>query len=152
MTSEDTLLATTRLTLGLSRLLARSQPRSLHQPSAVRTDDILDRRKRKRDDHVQDTRHGILNTRVSKLKVDVILTPGSTPLPRHLSVEPPLLAHRYLPISIAGDGAFCRTVFARDTFVPTTPIVAIKAMSPGFEVIGRQVHVTKTNFWLIEGI
>ena len=138
MTSEDTLLATARLTLGLSRRQARSQPPPSRQPSAVPTDDVLDRRKRKREDHAQDTRHGTVNQKF-RLTEDVILTPGSTPLPRPLSVHPPLLAHRYLPISIAGDGAFCRTVFARDTFAPTTPIVAIKAMKPGFEVIGRQV-------------
>jgi len=81
----------------------------------------------------------------------VILTPGSTPLPRPLSVDPPLLAHRYLPISIAGDGAFSRTIFARDTFAPNAPIVAIKAMKPGFEVIGRQVlHVPMTMLMMKE--
>jgi len=67
------------------------------------------------------------------------LTPGSTPLPRPLSIDPPLLANRYLPISIAGDGAFSRTIFARDILNPTQPIVAIKAMKPGFERIGQQV-------------
>jgi hypothetical protein len=49
-----------------------------------------------------------------------------------------------LPISVAGDGAFSRTIFARDIFDPKEPIVAIKAMKPGFEVIGRQVHVPMT--------
>lgn len=138
MTSEDTLLATARLTLGLSRRHARSQPPPSRQPSAVPADDVLDRRKRKREDHAQETRYGTMDQKFS-LTEDVILTPGSTPLPRPLNMDPPFLAHRYLPISIAGDGAFCRTIFARDTFAPTTPIVAIKAMKPGFEVIGRQV-------------
>jgi hypothetical protein len=73
------------------------------------------------------------------MNVDAILTPGSTLLPGPLSIDPPLLANRYLPISIAGDGAFSRTIFARDIFNPTQPIVAIKAMKPGFERIGQQV-------------
>jgi hypothetical protein len=143
MTAEDTVFATARLTLGLSRLSARSHLPLPHQPSAVHTDDVLDRRKRKRDDQTQNSRDGTLNVR-DWLTEDVILTPGSTPLPRPLSVDPPLLAHRYLPISVAGDGAFSRTIFARDTFDPKAPIVAIKAMKPGFEVIGRQVHVPMT--------
>src|SRR5271155_4451035 len=143
MTSEDTVFATARLTLGLSRLSARSQPPLPHQPSAPHTDDVLDRRKRKRGDQAHNIRNGTLNVR-DWLTEDVILTPGSTPLPRPLSVDPPLLAHRYLPVSVAGDGAFSRTIFARDTFDPKEPIVAIKAMKPGFEVIGRQVHVPMT--------
>jgi len=149
MTSEDTVFATARLTLGLSRLTARSQPPPPPQPWALHTDDVLDRRKRKRDDQTQNSRTGTVNVR-DWLTEDVILTPGSTPLPRSLSVDPPMLAHRYLPISIAGDGAFSRTIFARDTFDSKTSIVAIKAMKPGFEVIGRQVHVPMT--MLMEGI
>jgi serine/threonine protein kinase len=68
------------------------------------------------------------------------LTPGNTPLPRALTIEPPLLGHRYLPISIAGDGAFSRTIIAQDVLHPQKPIVAIKAMKPGFERIGKQVR------------
>jgi len=138
MTSEDTAFATARLTLGLSRFSVRSQPPLGHQRWTIHTHDVLDRRKRKRNDQEQNSKNGSMNIR-NWLMEDIILTPGSTPLPRPLSVDPPMLAHRYLPISIAGDGAFSRTIFARDTFDPKTPIVAIKAMKPGFEVIGRQV-------------
>ena len=70
----------------------------------------------------------------------MILTPGNTPLPRALTIEPPLLGHRYLPVSIAGDGAFSRTIIAQDVFHPQKPMVAIKAMKPGFEAIGQQVR------------
>jgi hypothetical protein len=75
--------------------------------------------------------------------VDVILTPGSTPLPRTLTIEPPLLGHRYLPISIAGDGAFSRTIIAQDVLHPHKLMVAIKAMKPGFEGIGHQVPLLR---------
>jgi hypothetical protein len=71
---------------------------------------------------------------------DLIMTPGNTPLPRALTIEPPLLGHRYLPVSIAGDGAFSRTIIAQDVLNPHKPMVAIKAMKPGFEAIGQQVH------------
>jgi hypothetical protein len=73
------------------------------------------------------------------LIVDAILTPGSTPLPRTLTIDPPLLGHRYLPVAIAGDGAFSQTILARDVLDPRQPVVAIKAMKPGFERIGKQV-------------
>lgn len=139
MTSSDTLFATTRLTLGLSRYVGARSTVAKYSPK--RSDDVLDRRKRKRDDQPQYAREGIVlyYTRGRRLRVDTILTPGSTPLPRALSIDPPLLAHRYLPISIAGDGAFSRTILARDVLDPTSPVVAIKAMKPGFERIGQQV-------------
>ena len=70
---------------------------------------------------------------------DAILTPGSTPLPRALTDDLPLLGHRYFPVAIAGDGAFSQTILARDILDPNEPIVAIKAMRPGFEGIGKQV-------------
>ena len=73
------------------------------------------------------------------LSVDTILTPGSTPLPQPLTTTPPLLAYRYSPISIAGDGAFSWTILAQDILDPRNPIVAIKAMKPGFDLIGKQV-------------
>jgi hypothetical protein len=84
-------------------------------------------------------RGNVLHFLRGSLSVDAILTPGSTPLPRPLSVDPPLLAHRYLPISIAGEGAFSRTILAQDILDPKEPIVAIKTMKSGFERIGQQV-------------
>lgn len=135
MTSSDTLFATTRLTLGLSRQVARSPTSTIPEHSS---DSTLDRRKRKRDDKSYNTREGTALNWTS-LIVDTILTPGSTPLPRPLSIDHPLLAYRYLPISIAGDGAFSRTILARDVLDPKQPVVAIKAMKPGFERIGQQV-------------
>lgn len=67
------------------------------------------------------------------------LTPVSTPLPRPLTNDLPLLGHRYLPVAVAGDGAFSQTILARDILDPKEPTVAIKAMKPGFERIGKQV-------------
>jgi hypothetical protein len=132
MTSSDTLFATTRLTLGLSRQLARSPD---HTESSVALDDAFDRRKGKRK---RDKGEGIA-FQECELNKDEILTPGSTPLSRTSMNDSPLLAHRYLPISIAGDGAFSRTIMAQDILDPTRPMVAIKAMKPGFELIGQQV-------------
>jgi hypothetical protein len=145
MTSSDTLFATTRLTLGLSQHVTGSTLVSVSKT----TNEALDRRKRKRDDESHDTRDcthsiGIL------LRIAMILTPGNTPLPRPLTTDPPLLAHRYLPISVAGNGAFSRTILAEDTLSPTRPLVAIKAMKPGFELIGQQVNDPTT--LLTEGI
>jgi hypothetical protein len=71
--------------------------------------------------------------------VVTVLTPGSTPLPRRFTIDPPLLGHRYLPVAIAGDGAFSQTILARDVLDPRQLVVAIKAMKPGFEKIGQQV-------------
>ena len=140
MSSSDTLFATTRLTLGLSR---RYDPKSSSSPASERQqiaeDKMLDRRKRRRAD---DASHGtriMLSPRARcSSRIDTILTPGSTPLPR-LNDDPPLLARRYHPLSLAGDGAFSRTILARDTFDPREPVVAIKAMKPGFEGIGQNV-------------
>ena len=64
-------------------------------------------------------------------------------MPRPPSIDPPLLAYRYLPISIAGDGAFSRTILAQDVLDPKRPVVAIKAMKPGFEQIGQQVCIAQ---------
>jgi hypothetical protein len=75
---------------------------------------------------------------------DMPLTPRITPLLRALNNDMPMLAHRYLPISLAGDGAFSRTILARDTLDPRTPLVAIKAMKPGFETIGQNVTPLST--------
>lgn len=138
MTSSDTLFDTARLTLDFSRQLARppnvlSEGRSLADP-----DGILDRRKRKRDEESHHTGDG-MNGSYSLLAADTILTPGCTPLPRPLTRDPPLLAHRYSPMSIAGDGAFSWTILAQDVIDPRKPIVAIKAMKPGFDLIGQQV-------------
>ena len=60
-------------------------------------------------------------------------------MPRALTSDPPLLGHRYLPVAIAGDGAFSRTILARDVLDPKESTVAIKTMKPGFEGIGKQV-------------
>jgi hypothetical protein len=87
---------------------------------------------------------------LSWLIVDAMLTPGNTPLPRTVDIDPPLLGHRYMPISVAGDGAFSCTILAYDTLHPKEPIVAIKAMKPSFEVIGQRV--TYFIVKLIEGI
>jgi hypothetical protein len=87
---------------------------------------------------------------LSWLKVDAMLTPGNTPLPRTVDIDPPLLGHRYMPISVAGDGAFSYTILAYDTLHPTEPIIAIKAMKPSFEIIGQRV--TNLMVKLIEGI
>lgn len=137
MTSSDTLFATTRLTLGLSQHVTRSSLVSGLKHSSI-TNEALDRRKRKRDDESHDTQDGTYYT-MNLLRIAMILTPGNTPLPRPLTIDPPLLAHRYLPISVAGDGGFSRTILAEDTLGPTRPLVAIKAMKPGFELIGQQV-------------
>jgi len=143
----DTLFATTRLTLGLSR---RYDPKSSPSPSSekpqIAEDRVLDRRKRKRTD---DARHGI-GPKFSRqagcsYRLDTILTPGNTPLPRPTNDDPLLLAHRYYPLSLAGNGAFSRTILARDTFDPREPVVAIKAMKPGFEGIGQNV----SQYWAI---
>jgi len=85
------------------------------------------------------------------LMVVTVLTPGSTPLPRRLTIDPPLLGHRYLPVAIAGDGAFSQTILARDVLDPRQLVVAIKAMKPGFEKIGQQV-ILNSPLWLMEGI
>jgi hypothetical protein len=85
------------------------------------------------------------------LMVVTVLTPGSTPLPRRLTIDPPLLGHRYLPVAIAGDGAFSQTILARDVLDPRQLVVAIKAMKPGFEKIGLQV-ILNSPLWLMEGI
>ena len=74
------------------------------------------------------------------LILDTSLTP---PLARPSLIDPPLLAHRYLPISIAGDGAFSRTILAQDVLDPKRPVVAIKAMKPEFEGIGHQVCIAQ---------
>jgi ABC-type nitrate/sulfonate/bicarbonate transport system substrate-binding protein len=50
-----------------------------------------------------------------------------------LTNDLPLLGHRYLPVAIAGDGAFSQTILARDILDPKEPYIAIKAMKPGFE-------------------
>lgn len=145
MASSDTLFATTRLTLGLSRQHAtRSPTATLPKHSTTTPNDVLDRRKRKRDDESQYTRESApqLYAEIG-LIVDNILTSGSTPLPRPPVIDPPLLAYRYLPISIAGDGAFSRTILAQDVLDPKRPIVAIKAMKPGFEQVGQQVCIAQ---------
>ena len=148
MTSSDTLFATTRLTLGLSRLSSRA---TIPTPLSTGPDDVLDRRKRKRDDESHYSREGTWLYCLEFLTLGTILTPGSTPLLEPTTIDPPLLAFRYLPISIAGDGAFSRTILAHDLLDPRRPTVAIKAMKPGFEAIGQQVE----NLWrafLMEGI
>lgn len=135
MTSPDTVFAVTRLTLGLARHAERSQtPRASNTLNGPH--DVLDKRKRKRPEQAHDK--GWLW--LCWLMKDLIMTPGNTPLPRALTIEPPLLGHRYLPVSIAGDGAFSRTIIAQDVLHPHKPMVAIKAMKPGFEAIGQQVH------------
>jgi hypothetical protein len=141
MTSSDTLFATTRLTLGLSRQhVARLPITTLSKHSSASPDDFLDRRKRKRDDRSRYTREGAPQVYADiGLIVDNILTSGSTPLPRPSVIDPPLLAYRYLPISIAGDGAFSRTILAQDLLDPKRPVVAIKVMKPGLERVGQQV-------------
>jgi serine/threonine protein kinase len=75
-----------------------------------------------------------------QVNVDMPLTPRITPLPRALNNDLPMLAHRYQPLSLAGDGAFSRTILARDTLDPRDPLVAIKAMKPGFETMGQNVN------------
>ena len=132
MAASDTLFATTRLTLGLSRHLSRSPiPPSTH-------DDDSDRRKRRRRNG---SRHSGCNSTRRASGKEEILTPGSTPLAKPLAAESSqtLLANRYVPISVAGDGAFSRTILAEDAFDPQRRIIAIKAMKPGFERIGQQV-------------
>lgn len=136
MTTPETLFATTRLTLGLSRRCALSSSSVSKSLSTTAADNILDRRKRKRDDSDQIS---YLPAFEGWFMVDAILTPGSAPLPRTLTSDPPLLGHRYLPVAIAGDGAFSQTILARDVLHPREPIVAIKAIKPGFEAIGKQV-------------
>ena len=142
MTSSDTLFATTRLTLGLSRQhAARSPTTTIPKHSLAGPDNVLDRRKRKRDDESQySTERTPQFFAGFPLILDKSLTP---PLPRPLSIDPPLLAHRYLPISIAGDGAFSRTILAQDVLDPKRPVVAIKAMKPEFEGIGHQVCIAQ---------
>ena len=138
MTSSDTLFATTRLTLGLSRQHATPLPTPKHSPTIP--DDVLDRRKRRRDDQSQYTKECAPQFYAQfGLIVGNISIAESTPLPRPLSVDQPLLACRYLPISMIGEGAFSRTILGQDTLDPKRPIVAIKAMKPGFDGIGQQV-------------
>ena len=134
-----------RLTLGLAR---RYDSKSSREQHATRADAeaVLDRRKRKREENPND---GLDSSPCPPSQciywliqggADVILTPGSTPLPRALNNDLPLLAHRYQPLSLAGDGAFSRTILARDVLNPREPLVAIKAMKPGFEILGQNVR------------
>ena len=133
MASADTLFATTRLTLGLSHHLSRSPV-----TSSTKNDDVSDRRKRRRSSGSRHSRHN--NKRRASGKED-ILTPGRTRVGKPLTAQSDqiLLANRYVPIAVAGDGAFSRTILAEDTFDPGRHIIAIKAMKPGFERIGQQV-------------
>jgi hypothetical protein len=82
----------------------------------------------------------VLKISMISLTLDAMLTPGNTPLPKTVDIDLPLLAHRYAPISVAGDGAFSCTILAYDTLHPQNPVVAIKAMKPSFEIIGQRVQ------------
>lgn len=140
MNCSDTLFATTRLTLGLAH-------RYDSESRQVDADTVLDRRKRKRG---QDRNHGLEPLRPFECgqayagNADMLLTRRNTPLPRALNTDLPMLVHRYQPLSLAGDGAFSRTILARDTLDPRDPLVAIKAMKPGFETIGQNVTPSST--------
>jgi len=137
--TEESVFATVRLTLGLSARSTAVSSSTKQAHSSTNSEITLDRRKRKRNDDNYKRKEGTESVFYS-LTQGEILTPETTPLPKGFTNDVPLLAFRYLPISIAGDGAFSRTILAKDILDPKQPMIAIKAMKPGFDPIGRQEY------------